>query len=245
MFNKYQSVGDMVAEVPAIWKFFEEHRIDYCCHGDQSLERACSESGLNPDQIISELADFVARSEKQSTVDLRSFSLTQLADHIEQTHHAYLYAELPAILKLAARVAQVHGDHDTRLWGVQQVFQTLQSELLNHLMKEEQILFPMIRQLEAEAVLPAFHCGTVANPVRQMLAEHDDASGLLEQLRTLTDDFTAPEWGCESLKALYRQLNELEHDLHRHIHKENSILFPGAVALENQKAGRSLHAAVI
>ena len=234
MFNLNQPVGEIVAINPSLWKLFERYHIDYCCHGDKPLAEACREKGLDPAVILSEIEKSPI-SEDQAQTELLKMTLTELANHIEQTHHAYLYRELPEFISLAGRVAETHGVKDRRLHQVLQGVSSLQAELMNHLAKEEQILFPMIRELEASNSIPAFHCGSVGNPIRQMLVEHDDASELLQNLRRLTDNYQAPEWACRSMQTLFVQLQNLEHDLHRHIHKENTILFPAAIALEEQR----------
>lgn len=234
MFNLNQSVGEIVAVNPSLWKLFEHYHIDYCCHGDKPLAEACREKGLDPEAILTEIENLPAGKDQVQT-ELLKMTLTELANHIEQTHHVYLYRELPELISLAGRVTATHAARDTRLHQVLQGVTLLQSELMNHLAKEEQILFPMIRELEASNSLPSFHCGSVGNPIRQMLTEHDDASELLQKLRRLTDNYQSPEWACRSMQTLFTQLQDLEHDLHRHIHKENTILFPAAIALEEQK----------
>ncbi|HNW10320.1 MAG TPA: iron-sulfur cluster repair di-iron protein [Candidatus Rifleibacterium sp.] len=234
MFNLNQSVGEIVAVNPSLWKLFEHYHIDYCCHGDKPLAEACREKGLDPEAILTEIENLPAGKDQVQT-ELLKMTLTELANHIEQTHHVYLYRELPELISLAGRVTATHAARDTRLHQVLQGVTLLQSELMNHLAKEEQILFPMIRELEASNSLPSFHCGSVGNPIRQMLTEHDDASELLQKLRRLTDNYQSPEWVCRSMQTLFTQLQDLEHDLHRHIHKENTILFPASIALEEQK----------
>jgi regulator of cell morphogenesis and NO signaling len=234
MFNLNQSVGEIVAVNPSLWKLFEHYHIDYCCHGDKPLAEACREKGLDPEAILTEIENLPAGKDQVQT-ELLKMTLTELANHIEQTHHVYLYRELPELISLAGRVTATHAARDTRLHQVLQGVTLLQSELMNHLAKEEQILFPMIRELEASNSLPSFHCGSVGNPIRQMLTEHDDASELLQNLRRLTDNYQSPEWACRSMQTLFTQLQDLEHDLHRHIHKENTILFPASIALEEQK----------
>ncbi|HMM59418.1 MAG TPA: iron-sulfur cluster repair di-iron protein [Candidatus Rifleibacterium sp.] len=234
MFNLNQSVGEIVAVNPSLWKLFEHYHIDYCCHGDKPLAEACREKGLDPEAVLSEIENLPTGKDQVQT-ELLKMTLTELANHIEQTHHVYLYRELPELISLAGRVTATHAARDTRLHQVLQGVTLLQSELMNHLAKEEQILFPMIRELEASNSLPSFHCGSVGNPIRQMLTEHDDASELLQKLRRLTDNYQSPEWACRSMQTLFTQLQDLEHDLHRHIHKENTILFPAAIALEEQK----------
>jgi len=158
--------------------------------------------------------------------------LTELADHIEQVHHTYLKAELPRLDAMTEKVLEVHGESDPRLADVRRAFVGLHQELSSHLMKEEQILFPMIRQLESSSHVPAFHCGSVANPIRQMEYEHDSAGKALAVMRASTDDYRPPEWACNTYRAMLDGLKQLEWDLHQHIHKENNVLFPKAIRRE-------------
>ena len=161
-------------------------------------------------------------------------TLTDLANHIEETHHAYLRAEFPRLDMMTEKVAAVHGDHNESLHAVRQTFLALVAELQSHMMKEEQILFPMVRQIDSDEPTPASHCGTIANPIRQMEAEHDIAGSALETLNGLTNGYTPPEWACNTYRAMLDALAHLESDMHQHIHKENNVLFPRAIELENE-----------
>lgn len=228
------TVGDVVARYPALTRVLEQMDIDYCCGGKMTLEEAARDKGLDAKTLVIAL-EASAGSRDGSVVDASAMSLTDLADHIEQTHHVYLRSELPRLSELTAKVARVHGEHDGRLAQVSQTLEALSQELYQHMMKEEQVLFPMVRQLEQASTTPQFHCGSLANPVRQMELEHDTAGDALGDLRKLTDNFTLPEWGCNSYRAMLDGLAELEGDLHQHIHKENNVLFPRALEMEKQK----------
>jgi len=139
-------------------------------------------------------------------------------------------------MQMTAKVASVHGGEDARLHDVQRVFAAMAEELFAHMMKEERILFPMVRALDANAAMPVFHCGSIANPIRQMEFEHDEAGGALGRLRELTDTFAVPAFACNTYRAMLDALAHFERDLHLHIHKENNVLFPRAIELE---AGKS------
>jgi regulator of cell morphogenesis and NO signaling len=167
-------------------------------------------------------------------------TLGALADHIVSTHHAYLRDALPRLIRLSGKVAAAHGRVDPRLAQICQIVVGLSAELSSHMRKEELILFPMIRQLESDCGLPSFHCGTLANPIRQMVWEHDDASHAITQLRRMTDDYTAPQWADESHRSLLRELQTLESDLEAHVQKENENLFPRALALEEKRRLESI-----
>jgi regulator of cell morphogenesis and NO signaling len=230
-FQITDTVGTIVRDRPSLSRLFEQAHVDYCCGGKKTLAEACRQQGIDPQVFLSELEDFAAQ-ETVAEVNLAALSLSELADHIERIHHAYLHTELPRLEQLVTKVAAVHGDKEPRLNQIKDVFLAVSSELATHLMKEEQILFPMIRQLEASNTLPMFHCGTIANPVHRMEYEHDDAGTALAQLRQLTDGYTPPDWACNTYRAMLDALHTFELDMHQHIHKENNVLFPGAIALE-------------
>ncbi len=235
-FQISDTVGAIVRDHPSLSRLFEQAKVDYCCGGKKTLAEACRLQGIDPQAFLAQLADYTT-TETAPEVNPSALSLSELADHIERIHHAYLQAELPRLDQMVTKVARVHGDKEPRLHQVKDIFLALSAELATHLMKEEQILFPMIRQLETSDTVPSFHCGTIANPVRQMEFEHDEAGVVLAQLRQLTDDFTPPEWACNTYRALLDALLTFEQDMHQHIHKENNVLFPRGMALEQQKAG--------
>ncbi len=229
-----ESVGQWVAQHPATSRVFQEFKIDFCCGGGVTLEEACRKRDIDPQEVLQRLNEARDGREQADEVDWLSESLTRLADHIEQTHHQFLRSELPRLEKMARRVAQVHGEKDADLIKVRDVFLELRGELEPHMMKEENILFPAIRQLELSATRPEFPFGTVANPVRMMEHEHDSAGTAMSRLRELTHEFEPPPEACNTWRALFDGLGELETDLHIHIHKENNILFPRALKLEKE-----------
>ena len=234
-FKLDNTVGSIVRDHPALSRLFEQAKVDYCCGGQRTLDEACRQRGINPLVFLAQLENY-AVSETTPDVNLAELSLTELADHIERIHHSYLHEELPQLEKMVTKVAAVHGNKEPRLVQIKDVFLALSAELKTHLMKEEQVLFPMIRQLETSNTLPSFHCGTLVNPITRMTVEHDGAGVALAQLRQLTDDFAPPEWACNTYRALFDALHTFEQDMHQHIHKENNVLFPQAVLLEQQKA---------
>ncbi|HIG31000.1 MAG TPA: iron-sulfur cluster repair di-iron protein [Verrucomicrobiales bacterium] len=224
------TVGELVSERPRRSRVFEDYGIDYCCGGKKLLAEACVKKGVAFDEVLRQLADSDAVQE--NTVDYNIMALDELVNHIVSTHHEYLSQELPRLENISEKVAKVHGGTDARLCKLAQVVQGLSAELQSHMMKEERVLFPIIRQLAHADTLPLMPCGALVNPIRAMEAEHDTASGSLESMRQLTDGYTPPEWACNTYRALLDRLHELELDLHQHIHKENNILFPKALELE-------------
>jgi len=235
------TVGQLVTERPSRSRVFETLKIDYCCGGKRPLAQSCQKRGLDVQAVIEILqsADAEADHADAQSIDPDAMSLTDLADHIEQTHHAYLREEFPRLDRITDKVRCVHGDADPRLAEVRQTFCAFRDELTSHMMKEEQILFPMIRQLEQSDGPLSFPCGSIANPIRQMEAEHDEAGDALAAMREATDDFQPPQWACNTYRAMLDGLAQLERDTHLHIHKENSVLFPKAIKFEAEIAQRA------
>lgn len=231
----HDTVGEIVAHQPVLARAFEEAGIDYCCGGKKTLEEACRKKGIDPQTLLAALSKTAASGE-EPIVDAATMSLAALADHIEQTHHAYLRSELPRLDALTQKVASVHGENEPRLWQVRKTFIAFCEELWSHMLKEERILFPMVREIEVSAVAPMFHCGSLANPIRQMESEHEHAGSALETLHDLTDGYAPPDWACNSYRAMLDSLARLERDMHQHVHKENNVLFPRALVMEREKA---------
>ena len=226
------TVGELVRERPARARLFESLEIDYCCGGKTPLVDACSKHNIETQEIVRLLVECDAECDTDDcSVDADAMTLSALADHIEDTHHAYLRAELPRLEVLTEKVARVHGDREPRLQRVREAFVALRAELEPHMIKEEHILFPMVRQLEASADCSTFPSGGIANPIRQMEWEHDQAGQALAILREATDGFSPPEWACNTYRAMLDSLEHLEQDMHRHIHKENNVLFPKAMEM--------------
>jgi regulator of cell morphogenesis and NO signaling len=234
-FVSERTVRDLASSNPAAARIFEKFGIDYCCGGDKSLAQACLAAEAN----LQEVAEALERPQAQTDErDWREASLTELSKHIVQKHHGFVRQEIARLVPLFAKVAGVHGQNHPELVQIQSSFHTLAEELAMHLMKEERMLFPYIEQLEIAAksghpaAPPMF--GTVQNPVRMMMMEHDSAEELLGKMRRVTNGYTVPADACMSFKMLYQALQEFEMDLHEHIHLENNILFPRALELEVQ-----------
>ena len=232
-----EPVGRMVARNPSLASTLESLKIDYCCGGGKSLAEACSDLGLNKADVLNRLEDVLRRdTETEDATNWLDQSPADLCDHIESTHHAFLRAELPRLQELIAKVVAVHGQGHSELGEVQVVFQELCDELHPHMMKEEQVLFPAIRRMEAAGRALQFPFGSVGNPIHCMEHEHQAAGDALARLRGLTSNYTAPADACTSYRAMLDGLSHLERDLHQHIHKENNILFPRAMQMESSDA---------
>lgn len=227
--NTDRTVGELVTERPANSRIFEEYGIDYCCGGKQSISEACAKNGISADEVLRKLDEADTAGSQEDATDYASMELDDLVEHIVSTHHAYLRRELPRLQEMSKKVARVHGEKDDRLGELEGVVRALAEELLMHMMKEEHVLFPLICQLAQTGTLPDMHCGTLENPIRAMEADHEIVGNALESMRRLTDDHTPPDWACNTYRALLDGLQDLELDLHQHIHKENNILFPRAL----------------
>ena len=233
MLDIHAQVGHLVAEKPERSRVFERHGLDYCCGGKRSLEDACRDKSLDPSTVLAELEALDAEPEADE-ISPADMSMTELVDHIVETHHRYLRGELPRLEGLIDKVTTVHARAYSWLEELRLTFADLVAELEPHLAKEEQVLFPMIRELDRAIDGPSFHCGSVSNPILVMEHEHDAAGFALNRLRELTSDFTPSEGACNSSRAMLDGLAALETDLHLHIHKENNVLFVRAVEAEER-----------
>lgn len=234
-----KTVGELVAERPGRSRVFETLGIDYCCGGKKTIEQACGDKGIDPGKVIAQLRESETGPDKPGQENWLHAPMRQLIDHILSTHHAYLKTELPRLSGLAEKVESRHAGKEPRLTELSGVYAALRAELEMHMMKEEHILFPAIIQMEETNAKPSLGCGFLGGPVSVMEAEHASAGKALESIRALTDEFTPPEWACNTFRALVDALQTLEADLHEHIHKENNILFPRALEMEQGLAERS------
>jgi regulator of cell morphogenesis and NO signaling len=231
------TVRDLAAGVPGATRVFENFGIDYCCGGHRTLADACREASLPVEDLRRSIEE--ARQASQpggAERDWRQESLTSLAAHIIDKHHYFTRQEINRLEKLLDKVCSRHGENHPELFEAQKTFYQLKQDLIPHMLKEEQVLFPYIKRMEEAAgegrpVPPPFF-GIVRNPVRMMMTEHDTAGDLLKLLRSVTNSYTTPPDGCISFQTLYQALAAFEADLHQHIHLENNILFPRAVEKE-------------
>jgi len=223
-----RTVGDLAAEIPAAARVFEKYGIDYCCGGKDLLESACRQRGIAPETLLDEVAQAGQAPAADAVCDWNTAPLRHLIAHIISRHHAYLRSELPRISELFTKVVRAHGQREPVLGEVSEVFTFLREELEAHMMKEEMILFPAITRLEAGQTAGPFP--SIAQPIARMEYEHESAGRALAQLRHLTRDYYIPDEACNTWRALFQALPELEADLHQHIHLENNILFPRAAA---------------
>jgi regulator of cell morphogenesis and NO signaling len=232
-----KTVRELALGNPAATRIFEKLGIDYCCGGNKSLDEVCRSANLSIDEVIDslEMADHSARA-ALTVRDWQTEPLADLVSHITNTHHKYTREEMARLVPLLNKVCSVHGKNHVELQHVRESFQGLVQELTTHMMKEERVLFPFIVRMEEaviqkEPILPA-PFGSVQNPVSMMEHEHDSAGNALRAMREASRGYTAPGDACISYQTLYKALADFEADLHQHIHLENNILFPRAIAME-------------
>jgi regulator of cell morphogenesis and NO signaling len=228
-------IDELLNRNPAFSRVLDSLGIDYCCGGSRTLETACRDSGLEPHRVLELIAAF--ESVQADSGALAAMGLVELAEHIESIHHGYLREELPRLRAMTDKVARVHGRHDPRLEEVRDVFRGFADELEAHMEKEEKVLFPAMRSLEAEGALADFHCGSLSAPISVMEADHADAVAALSRLRGLTGGYAPPDWACNTYRAMLERLKALDEDMESHMRKEEILLFPRALRLEKQGRG--------
>lgn len=232
-----KTIREIAVEMPAATRIFEEFKIDYCCGGGRAFDEACLAVGVAP-EIVSQKINDVLQNQTPDDGAANTKNLSQLIDYILETHHVFTKTEIARLPALMEKVSRRHGENHPELFALENEFRLLCQELAPHMQKEEFVLFPFIKNLETalnndlSAPRPTF--GTVKNPVRMMTIEHDAAGDILKKMRLLTRNYAVPENACPSYRALYFGLEELEKDLHRHIHLENNVLFPRAVEIERK-----------
>ncbi len=229
------TVGSLVTERPSRSKVLEQYGIDYCCGGHRTLSEASSAAGVELDTVLGELERQDASS-PESEPDWASMGITELVDHIEETHHVFTKEAIQRLDGLFSKVLRAHGERHPELHELSGVYEELRADIGQHLMKEEQVLHPMCRELEGARETLSFHCGTLSNPIQVMGYEHDEAGELLGRMREMTGGYVTPDDACNTWRALYDGLAELEADLHLHIHKENNLLHPKVLARESELA---------
>lgn len=230
-----ETLGQIAAKDLRKAQIFKKYGLDFCCGGKKTVKEACAEKGLDVTKVEQELqqADKVQSSRP---LPYNEWNLDFLSDYIINTHHTYIRKNLPDIRTYADKVRRVHGEYHPELIKVHQLVEAVNAELTAHMHKEEQILFPYIKQMVSaknnSQQSESSPFGTVQNPINMMEMEHESVGNNLDALRECTNNYSLPEDACASYSLLYRMLDEFEDDLHLHIHLENNILFPKALDME-------------
>lgn len=234
MLTQEKTIGDFVAENFRTAEVFKKYNIDFCCKGGRTVEEACDNKKVSPQQIYQELEEIVNR--KSEDIDFNSWPLDLLADYVEKTHHKYVEEKSAMLIPYLNKLCKVHGERHPELFEINELFIGSAQDLAAHMKKEELILFPFIKQMvEAKKngePLPAPRFGTVENPVAMMKHEHEAEGERFVKIAELTNNYEFPDDACGTYQVTYRMLEDFQNDLHKHIHLENNILFPKAIAME-------------
>ncbi len=231
------TVGEYVAQDFRTAALFSKYKIDFCCKGDKTLDEVCQAKSLDVDQIENEI-NTVLKSISSTEIDFKTFSPNLLIDYILETHHEYIKVKTPVLLMYLDKLCKVHGERHPELFEINNIFKIASSELLNHLQKEEIVLFPFIKTMtnaikKNETIQqPGF--GTVENPIAILKHDHETEGDLFVKISELTNEYNPPIDACETYKVTFAMLKEYEQDLHKHIHLENNILFHKALELEER-----------
>lgn len=224
-----KKVGSIVAENFRTAKIFTDYGIDFCCKGGIKLSDACEKKGVDLNEISAELEQIV---KQQDETHYQDYGMADMVDHIVHVHHKYVETTIPPLKFYLDKIAKVHGDNHPELLEIRDEFFKMADALTSHMKKEEFILFPYIKAMEAARKnnfpLSPAHFGDIENPISMMEEEHDTEGERFRKISALSNNYTPPSDACQTFKVAFAMLQEFENDLHTHIHLENNILFPKA-----------------
>ncbi|MDY6322076.1 MAG: iron-sulfur cluster repair di-iron protein [Succinivibrio sp.] len=235
--NFNEAAGRIAAEYPEAAEIMNRRGIDFCCHGQNPFKQACELAGADPEEVAAEIAK-AGGAAPVSPVFFDSWPSDLLCDYVLKIHHRGIRREGPEIVKLSQKVVAAHGENHPELSQVAAIFSQSLEALEEHLTKEDMVLYPYLYRLFEAAVkgqrIEPFHCGSVAHPIQVMMDDHSEEGLRHEQIRTLTRDYAVPDDACGSYRLLMEKLKKFRADLHEHIHLENNIIFPRAIADEQR-----------
>lgn len=219
---------------------FERFGLDFCCAGGRTIEQGCRDAGADARALLHDL-DVVLSAPANDVPRFASWDVPTLVGYIVGNHHGYVRQALPALIQHTRKIAEVHGGRHPELLHVARLFERVAAEMTEHMMKEEQILFPFVVDLaeasESGRPIPRPPFGTVENPIRMMEHEHQFVGDAMAEIRQVTGGFAVPDDGCTTYRVCFQELAAFEADLHAHVHLENNILFPKALAIESGAHG--------
>ncbi|NEN22602.1 iron-sulfur cluster repair di-iron protein [Cryomorpha ignava] len=232
-----KTIGEFVAEDYRAAQVFKKYNIDFCCKGNRSIKEVSEKKNIDAETVFREL-EAVKQNTGSETTDYKAWPIDLLADYVEKRHHRYVEEKTPTIKAFLDKLCKVHGERHPELFEITKIFNESAGDLAAHMKKEELILFPFIHKMvkaqRSGQDIAAPHFGTVENPVSMMMDEHTVEGERFAEIAELTDNYTAPADGCTTYNVTFAMLRDFEEDLHLHIHLENNILFPKAIALEKQ-----------
>jgi regulator of cell morphogenesis and NO signaling len=232
-----QIIGDLVANDYRAATVFKKYGIDFCCQGNRTINDACEKKQVDTKSLLNDLNEAV-KAQGDTAIDYKSWPMDLLADYVEKKHHRYVQEKTLEIQPYLNKICKVHGERHPELFKIQEEFNASAGELASHMKKEELLLFPFIRKMakinQSSLELNAPRFGTVENPINMMMEEHTIEGERFRLISELSNNYTPPEDACNTYRVTFALLNEFEQDLHLHIHLENNILFPWAIAKEKE-----------
>ncbi|MGA8943051.1 MAG: iron-sulfur cluster repair di-iron protein [Thermoactinomyces sp.] len=225
-FDGTDKIGEIVSVFPGASNLFKQYQIDFCCGGNRTLSSALRQMGLNEETFLAELNEAYEKANQRTNqdTDWRNVSYADLISHIVNTHHGYLNNELPILSQFVTKILRVHGPNHPELASLHRAFHQLKMDLEQHLVSEEEILFPLILEYEKTGSVSALE--KALQKIDELESEHDDAGNLLKEMRKITNQYTLPEGACRTYTLTFQKLEQLESDMFQHVHLENNIMFP-------------------
>ena len=224
-YTETSNIGEVVAQDYKTASVFKTNKIDFCCNGNRTISDAAKKKNIDISLLINEL-EIASKTRSDDGIDFNSWPVDLLADYIQKIHHKYVAEKLPIILQFLDKLRKVHGGNNPELYKVYELFEGASTELVQHMNKEEFVLFPYARLKAKDTFDETSTLGNVEDPVEMMKYEHENEGDRFREIRKLTNDYTLPSEACSTYKVTYSMLEEFEADLHKHIHLENNILFP-------------------
>jgi regulator of cell morphogenesis and NO signaling len=224
------SVGEIVANDFRSASVFKEAGIDFCCGGKKSIAESCLELGINSADLIEKLKMLNSSSPSPSQ-NFKEWDLTFLCDYIVNTHHKYVLKSLPELVHYTQKISLVHGERHPELIEVAGLFARINTELLQHMRNEEEILFPAVKERVKTGSETSMK--VIVYEISRLSGEHEFAGGAMDRIKVITNNYLLPADSCNTYKVTFKLLEEFEDDLHIHVHLENNILFPKALKSVN------------
>jgi regulator of cell morphogenesis and NO signaling len=224
------TVGEIVANDFRTSSVFKKAGIDFCCGGKQSLSDACKENEIDALVLENEILK-VTEEPVNEFMNFKNWGPVFLSEYIVNTHHKFVMKNLPDLVFYTQKIASVHGDHHPELVEVADLFVKINTELLQHLKNEEEVLFPAIKDVVNTNSIKARE--TIVSEIARMTGEHEFAGGAMDEINKITKGYKVPADGCNTYKVAFKLLEQFEDDLHTHVHLENNILYPKALELTN------------
>lgn len=232
-----QVIGELVAQDYRAASVFKKYKIDFCCQGNRTIDDACKKKNIASKQVVDDLNNAIQTNSNES-IDFASWPMDLLVDYIEKKHHRYVEEKSIEIKPYLDKICRVHGGRHPELLKINEAFTASVGELAKHMKKEELILFPFIKKMvkfnQEQSSIEAPHFGTVENPINMMMDEHSTEGDRFREIAELSNDYSPPVDACNTYRVTFALLEEFEKDLHLHIHLENNILFPKAIAKERE-----------